>query len=871
MARARTATQEPIAGSGDDPAPPALSEAPSIEHNLPRELTPLVGRGREVTDIDSLIHNSEVALVTLTGPGGIGKTTLALSVAAGLINDFPDGVYFVDLASLQEAALIPELIAQVVGAEVAAGDTAETVLFTHYADRRALLVLDNFEHLLDGAPWVTTLLHHAPDLCILATSREPLRVRGEHIYPVPPLALPDKSAAGDLEALSAVAAVELFIRLAQAASPDFALSRHTAPAVAEIVTRLDGMPLALELTAARLRMFPPGILLARLQEALLGVLTGGARDLPARQQTMRATIAWSHDLLDPAEARLFRRLGVFVGGFTPEAADKVAAAAFDGDGIDVYEGLLSLLDKSMIIRIHSDDLRFGQLETLRLFAEEQLQAVAESDVVRRAHFDYYLALAEAAEPHFRGPEQMVWAARLLAEEDNLRAALTWALDGAEGDLERAGLGIQLAGALGAFWTDTDRHQEAQRWLDRVLPFVTDAGIPAVGNTRAGEGSRLIHEARVLSAAGLMAWNYGDYRRALTLHERSLAIYLLVGDLGRAAAARHQVANQNLELGKFDRARELQEENIRYYESVTNADGIASAHNSLGLMYWRTVDDTAAQAAFEQAIAAATRAGNGWMRTLALGNLAQSVLRQGDLARAEMLLAQAKEANAARGNVKLNIDHTLGTGRLREAQGDMVEGLRLAQEALRQANAHHYRTFVADALEQAAFTVWRLGAAERAAQLLGAAAALRERLGAAEVRDEPVYHAERLPILRTALGEERFDSLYATGSALGREQAVALALEPPPLSEAAVAASKAPTTPRRPITAVADTTADPLAGLTRREREVAQLIARGMTNDEIANELFIGLKTVEMHVSNVLGKMGCRNRTEVAARLKAAAA
>jgi predicted ATPase len=420
-----------------------------VEHNLPAERIRPIGREHAAAAVAALLRDPAVPAVTLLGPGGMGKTTLAIHVAYELLYEF-DSVTFVDLTPLADPGLIPGQIARAAGLEETPGLPVADVLADHYRDRHALLLLDNCEHVLDGALLVADLLRGCPRLVVLATSREPLRLRHERVYPLAPLALPPPHAG--LDALAHVAAVELFVQRARGVRPGFALSAENAAAVAAIVARLDGLPLAIELAAARVRLFPPAILRQRLEASPLGVLTGGARDLPARQQTIGDTIAWSVDLLEPAEARLFRRLGVFANGFTAEAAAAVAADAFQDEAIDALVDLESLLDKSLVFRLPGDgEPRFGLLETLRAYALEQLAAVGEMETARRAHFDHYLALAEAAIPYYLSASHVECMRRMAAEDDNLRAALDWSLELARTCSGGHAPAVRLAGALSDYW------------------------------------------------------------------------------------------------------------------------------------------------------------------------------------------------------------------------------------------------------------------------------------------------------------------------------------------------------------------------------------------------------------------------------------
>jgi predicted ATPase len=427
---------------------PPLETLDRHPNNLPVQPTPLIGRDAEVASLCSLLRRSDVCLVTLSGPGGVGKTRLALQVAAELLDDFDDGAYFVDLAPIGEVALVAPTIAQTLGVRETGNRRLLDSLKDYLREKQVLLVLDNFEHVVAAAPVVAEVLAAAPRLSVLVTSRVALHLRGEKEVVASPLALPDPQRLPPLAVLSQYAAVELFIERALDVQPNFAVTNENAPAVAEVCYRLDGLPLAIELAAARIKLFAPQTLLARLEKRL-PLLTGGARDLPTRQQTLRNTIDWSYELLNAGEQTLFRRLAVFVGGCTLEAAQVICNV--EGElAWDVVDGLAALLDQSLVQQGDGPDgePRFTMLETIREYALEQLEAHSEADAVRRRHAEYYLALAETAQPQFQRAERYRWSERTESEHYNLRAALAWALEG--GDVEIGGrLAVALAGSRSA--------------------------------------------------------------------------------------------------------------------------------------------------------------------------------------------------------------------------------------------------------------------------------------------------------------------------------------------------------------------------------------------------------------------------------------
>jgi predicted ATPase len=456
------------------------------QSNLPTPLTPLVGREQEIAAVCALLLRPEVRLVTLTGTGGVGKTRLAVHVAAEVLADFPDGVFFVSLASLSDPALVLSTIAQILDVKESGARPLSELLTACLRDKHLLLCLDNFEHLLEASPQLTNLLRVCPHLAILVTSRAVLHLQGEHLFPVPPLAVPDLTGLPlTAETLPDSAAVALFLQRARAIQPTIQLTSTNARPTAELCIRLDGLPLAIELAAARIPLFPPQALLARLNQRL-HLLTSGTRDVPARQQTLRNTIAWSYDLLSQDEKTLFRRLAVFVGGCTFEAAEAVCTAHGDLE-IDVLEAVAALVDKSLLRQEEQADgqPRLLMLETIREYALECLKASGEAEAVQRQQAIFFLRLSQEAEPKIRSAEQSTWRTRLEAEQDNLRATLRWTLSSQEVEM-----GLQLAGALLAFWRVSNQDREGRNWCEQVL------ALP-------GARARTVARAKVLLAAGIM--------------------------------------------------------------------------------------------------------------------------------------------------------------------------------------------------------------------------------------------------------------------------------------------------------------------------------------------------------------------------------
>jgi predicted ATPase/class 3 adenylate cyclase len=605
--------------------------------NLPAQPNPLVGRRDELDDVASALRGRKTRLVTLVGPGGTGKTRIALHTAAELGDEFADGVFVVFLASLQEPALVLDAIATTLGLRPRGGETVEDALVSYLAERNVLLLLDNFEHLLGAAPTVSRMLATAPRLSLLITTREPLHVTAERVFDIGPLSVPSSEASSPAGVLEHDA-VALFVERATAAKADFELDAGNLDAVAEICIRLDGLPLAIELAAARLRAFSPTAILTRLDQRL-ALLTGGARDADERQRTLRDTIAWSHDLLSPHERTLFARLAVFASGCRPSEAE--AVCNIDGDiEIDTLDGLTSLVDKSLL-RVredHDGEPRFWMLETIREYAFERLQDAEEAEAMRRKHAVAYAALVEQAEVELRGPKQLVWLRRLDAEQDNVRAAIGWALGH---DVETA---LQLTGSLYQYWEYRGLWNEGIRWTTEALERASG---------RAGGGTY----ARALFSAGFLVQIPGRSDESQELLGQALLAFRELDDRERMAYTLGEMAWAKIwraELDEagllFERARSL---------ALESGDRWLIAHSTLGLAACLTegpLDPSALLAAEElqqESLRLCQEAGDEIMATRARGNLGWLALIREDYGDAKRLF-EACLSSASNAGDELNV-------------------------------------------------------------------------------------------------------------------------------------------------------------------------------------------------------------------------
>jgi non-specific serine/threonine protein kinase len=802
----------------------------ATRNNLPAARSSFVGREREMAEVERGLASTR--LLTLTGAGGSGKTRLALEAACDLVGAYPDGVWLVELAPLSEGALVPKEVAEALGVPERPAQQLDDTLAEVLRDRELLLLVDNCEHLLEAtARLVDRLLDACPQLSILATSREAIGVEGEVRWPVPPLSVPEDGLESSSEELEGYESVRLFVERARGREPSFSLSPQNKRAVTEICGRLEGIPLAIELAAARVGPLSVDQISGRLGGSL-DLLTRGGRTAEPRQRTLKGALDWSHDLLLEPEKVLFRRLSVFAGGWTLTTAETVAS----GNGVEegeVLDLLSGLVEKSLVLAEEhgGSGVRYRMLEPVRQYAREKLGDAGEGEAVRRRHAEFFLALAEQSQPELRGPEDTRWLERLEREHDNMRAALSFALES-----EEVELASQLAGTLGTFWYMRSHSEEGRKWLEAAL--ARDKGAPATVRIKA------------LEALYWLALDQWDHDRAEAVAGEAMELSAEAEIEGALAASlRIMSAGPLWWRGDYERGRELLEEGLRIGREAGDEVIVAEALMQLAGTAWGMGDIERGNEIYQEGIDLCREAGYTFRLPDFLLSSGYQLILEGDYERGAALNEEAAAVSREHG-YKRSLNFALDNqGWASLLRGDLGRAKAFYRESLAVSKELGDEACASESLDGLACVAGAEGEAGRSARLFGAAEALRGTLSEVvafqHTPEEASWRAPSRTSARSRLGQEAWEETLAQGRAMGMKEAIEYALSAEVPSAAA---------PERPPMS------EPPAGLSAREVEVLGLVATGMTNAQVAEKLFLSPRTVQRHLNSVYRKIGVGSRT-----------
>ncbi len=752
-----------------------------LANNLPLQVTSFIGREREITEVKRLL--STTRLLTLTGVGGTGKTRLALQAASEALEGFTDGVWMAEFAALSEPALVVKTVASALGVPEQPGRSLMETLMDHLSSKSLLLLFDNCEHLLSAcAQLANTLMRGCPRLRILATSREQLGIANELTYRVPSLSLPDPHSLPNSENLAQYEAIRLFMERAGSCDPGFTVTESNASAVAQVCHRLDGIPLAIELAASRIKVLTPHEIVQRLDDQF-GLLRGGPRDAPERHQSLQAAISWSYELLTPDEQRLFRRLAVFRGGFALESAEAVC-----GDGVDILDGLSSLIDKSLLRRVAGlgETARFLMLETIREYGIERLAAEGELDGTRRRHAEHFAALAEQAELDMGAAYEERWRHRLWRDIENVRTAVDWSLRSSPQTSARLG------GGLGWLFYNHGHLTEGRIRIEQILQTIDDVDDHL--------------RSKVLFQGGVLAMSLGEWDQARVRLEQSLVLFRRYGDAKREAMATAMIGHVSRSTGEYEEASKHYQTALGIYRRLGSQWGIAWALFDLGMAARDQGHDDEAVALHEQSLALFRTQGYRWGTAWQLWSLGALAHR--------------------RGNDAL-------------ARENFAESLALYR-------ALDDRRGIAQSLEGLATIVFVAGRMNETARVLSAAAAVRAELGAPLAFSDRREYDRMLESVKVSVSAEEFEREWSSGRSFEPDDAIRFALD---AAQHAITRGRSPKKSRDPLTS--------------REREVATLIARGLSNRAIATKLSISERTSISHVEHIMNKLGLHSRAQIA--------